>query len=177
MNPDAVAGPILVAVGSNLPDGEGRSPFEVCRRAAAALEGVVGLQVVAVSRWHRSAPVPPSGQPDFINGVVRLAGIVAPEVLLAALRGLEDAAGRWRGVANAARVLDLDIVAMGALVRAAPDPVLPHPRAHLRAFVMAPLAEVAPDWWHPLLQCSVQDLLVRVKDQAIGVICPPKDVI
>ena len=177
MNQHGDAGPILVAIGSNLADADGRSPLAVCRRAAVALEGLVGLRVMAVSRWYRSAPVPSSGQPDFVNGVVRLEGVVVPEVLLAALHRLENSAGRRRGAINAARVLDLDIIAMGDLVRAAPDPILPHPRAHLRAFVLAPLAEVAPDWCHPLLQCSVQALLAGVKDQAIGVICQEIDVI
>ena len=148
MNQIDAIGSILVAIGSNLGDAAGHPPLEICRRAAMALDGLVGLRAVAVSRWYRSAPQPPSDQPDFINGVARLAGKVAPEVLLAALQRMEAAAGRVRGVTNAARVLDLDIIAMGDLVCSAPDPILPHPRAHMRAFVLAPLAEVAPDWRH-----------------------------
>lgn len=101
--------------------------------------------------------MPVSNQPDYINGVVRLEalpGLAEPEParLLAALQRIELAHGRERSVPNAARTLDLDIIAMGAggsLVRDAPDPVLPHPRAHLRAFVLLPLQEVAPEWVEP----------------------------
>lgn len=145
-------GPILVALGANLPGPDGRAPLETCRAAAAALDALPGLRLVALSRWYRTPPDPPSGQPWYINAVARLAGAADPAALLAALHVLEAAAGRVRpGAANAARPLDLDLIAIGGLVRAAPDPVLPHPRAHLRGFVMAPLAEVAPGWMHPLL--------------------------
>jgi len=159
-----------VAIGSNLPDAAGRPPLEVCRRAVAALKAATGLRVTGVSRWYRSAPVPPSGQPDFVNGVVRLAGMIEPETLLARLQQIEARVGRVRGEVNAARVLDLDIIAMGDLVRATPDPILPHPRAHLRAFVLAPLADVAPAWRHPVSGRRVRALMETVKGQQISVI-------
>ena len=80
-------------------------------------------------------------------------------------------AGRVRGERNAARTLDLDIIAMGdagSMVRAAPDPVLPHPRAHLRAFVLVPLLDVAPGWVHPVLRRSARDLLRELPEQGIS---------
>ena len=151
--------PILVALGANLPGPEGRAPLETCRWAAGALDALPGLRLVALSRWYRTPPDPPSDQPWYINAVARLAGAADPAALLAALHALEAAAGRRRsGEANAARPLDLDLIAIGGLVRDAPDPVLPHPRAHRRGFVMAPLAEVAPDWVHPRLHRSAQAL-------------------
>lgn len=164
-NTVGVSGSILIAIGSNLPDAGGHAPLDLCRAAVAALGRLEGLRLVAVSRWYSTAPVPPSDQPDFINGVARLEGDIAPEVLLEALHGLEATAGRVRGRVNAARVLDLDIIAMGNLVRAAPDPVLPHPRAHERAFVLAPLADVAPDWCHPVLHRTVSALLAELGAQ------------
>ena len=94
----------LVAIGSNLADAAGNAPLDVCRAAVAALGRVAGLRVAAVSSWYRTAPVPVSDQPDFINGVVLLEGKIAPEALLAVLQGLEAAAGRQRSVANAARI-------------------------------------------------------------------------
>lgn len=169
-NTVVMSGSILIAIGSNLPDAAGNAPLDVCRQAAAALGRIPGLRVVAVSRWYRTAPVPASDQPDFINGVVLLAGEIAPEALLATLQALETAAGRQRGAPNAARVLDLDIVAMGDLVRDAPDPILPHPRAHDRAFVLAPLADVAPNWRHPVLRKAVGDLLKDGDGQSICVL-------
>ena len=167
-----MSGSILIAIGSNLADAAGNAPLAVCRQAAAALGRIAGLRLVAVSRWYRTAPVPVSDQPDFINGVALLAGEIAPEALLGALQGLEAAAGRQRGAVNAARVLDLDIVAMGDLVRAAPDPILPHPRAHERAFVLAPLADVAPGWRHPVLGTPVGELLNCLQGQGLCVLCP-----
>jgi 2-amino-4-hydroxy-6-hydroxymethyldihydropteridine diphosphokinase len=74
---------------------------------------------------------------------------VSPGPLLAALQAIEARFGRRRAEPNAARTLDLDLIDMHGLVRDTPDPILPHPRAHLRAFVLLPLLEVAPDWVHP----------------------------
>lgn len=163
-------GSILVGIGSNLADAAGNAPLAVCQRAVAALGLIPGVRLVAVSRWYRTAPVPASAQPDFINGVALLAGDIAPEPLLAVLQALEAQAGRVRGAVNAARVLDLDIIAMGDLVRVTPDPILPHPRAHQRAFVLAPLVDVAPDWRHPVLGQGAAALLRQLGEQRICVI-------
>lgn len=142
-------GPILIALGANLPGPDGASPMETCQLAAAALDALPGLRLVALSGWHRTPPDPPSDQPWYVNAAARLEGEADPAWLLGALHAIEAAAGRVRGAPNAARTLDLDLIAMGDLIRAAPDPILPHPRAHLRRFVLAPLAEVAPGWVHP----------------------------
>ena len=137
-----------------------------CRRAAAALDGLPGLRLRSLSRWFATAPVPPSGQPPYINGVAGLLGQVDPAALLAFLQAIEDAHGRARGVPNAARTLDLDILAMGALVQHSPDPVVPHPRMHQRAFVLRPLADIAPNWVHPQTGRTLADLLADVASQS-----------
>jgi 2-amino-4-hydroxy-6-hydroxymethyldihydropteridine diphosphokinase len=111
--------------------------------------------------------------PKYVNGMAHLVGgPVDPTELLARLMAIEAAAGRVRSVRNAPRVLDLDIIAIGKLVRAAPDPILPHPRAHERAFVLAPLAEVAPGWVHPVLDRSVGELLGKIYGQELQVMEP-----
>jgi 2-amino-4-hydroxy-6-hydroxymethyldihydropteridine diphosphokinase len=92
---------------------------------------------------------------------------IDPADLLARLMRIEAAFGRQRGEPNAPRTLDLDIVAIGALVRHAPDPILPHPRAHQRAFVLAPLVDVAPSWVHPLLGRTAAALLAALPPQEI----------
>lgn len=155
---------ILVAIGANLPAPDGTPPLETCRRAVAHLATLPGLRLIAVSRWYETAPVPPSGQPPYVNGMVRLAaaGPVDPAAVLADLMRIEALCGRQRGVANAARTLDLDLIAIDGVTRDSPDPILPHPRAHLRGFVLLPLVDVAPDWVHPRLGLTARVLLDRL---------------
>ena len=153
---------ILVGIGANLPAADGKPPLATCRAAAAALDALPGLRLIALSRWYATAPQPPAAQPDYVNAVARLAGAAAPARLLSALQAVEAAAGRRRGAPNAARTLDLDLLAIGGLVRASPDPILPHPRTHLRAFVLAPLAEVAPGWRHPLVGLDAAAMLAAL---------------
>ena len=118
-----------------------------------------GLSLQARSHWYRSAPVPPSGQPDYVNGVARLWGRTTPRDMLATLQAIEAEAGRVRSVPNAARTLDLDLLAVDSVELDTADLVLPHPRLHRRGFVLAPLAEIAPDWVHPRLHRSARDML------------------
>jgi 2-amino-4-hydroxy-6-hydroxymethyldihydropteridine diphosphokinase len=136
------------------------------------------MRIQALSRWFLTDPVPPSAQPRYVNAVVVLAvepAVAAPDPadLLTRLQAIETSAGRVRGERNAARPLDLDIIAMGAageMVRRAPDPILPHPRAHLREFVLRPLLDVAPNWIHPVLRRSVADLLHDLPPQGVRAI-------
>ena len=161
---------ILVAVGANLPGAENSTPYQSCLAAVEALRRLPDVTVAAVSRWYRSAPVPRSDQPDYVNGMVRLEAVPGldepdPAALLAALQRIEREHGRERSVAGAARTLDLDVIAMGergGLVREAPDPVLPHPRTHLRLFVLLPLHDVAPAWVHPVRRLTAAELTDHV---------------
>jgi 2-amino-4-hydroxy-6-hydroxymethyldihydropteridine diphosphokinase len=154
---------ILIALGANLPGADGSAPRATCEAAARALDTIPGLHLVSLSRWWSTAPEPPApGSPWYVNGVARCEGAIGPEALLAALQQLEDRAGRIRPYPNAPRTLDLDIIAMGSVVRAGPDPVLPHPRAGVRRFVLQPLAEVAPGWCHPVSGKTVEELLLEL---------------
>lgn len=167
---------IFVALGANLPGPDGKPPLATLQQAVARLDALPRLRVAALSRWYRTRPVPASDQPDYVNAVAALrvdsGQPIDPALLLAELMAIEAAFGRRRAEANAARTLDLDIIAINGLVRAAPDPVLPHPRAHLRRFVMAPLADIAPDWVHPILGETAAELLARLPDQGVTVIDP-----
>jgi 2-amino-4-hydroxy-6-hydroxymethyldihydropteridine diphosphokinase len=161
----------LIGIGANLPNSDGRSALQTCQHAVAMLDRLPGCRVAGLSRWFESEPVPPSGQPSYINAVamllIRQGKMADPAGLLAALMALEAECGRQRAEVNAARTLDLDIIAIDGLIRQAPDPILPHPRAHLRAFVLAPLIDVAPDWMHPTLQRTARALLADLPPQAI----------
>lgn len=155
---------IIVAIGANLTGADGRGPQASCIWAADRLAEIAGLHEVGRSRWFRSPAHPPSSQPDYVNGVVMLEGAIGPLVLLDTLQAIEAEAGRVRSVANAARTLDLDILAMDGLSIEQPRLVIPHPRLHLRAFVLRPLGDVAPNWRHPVTGLSVADMLSACPD-------------
>ena len=146
----------IVALGSNL-QGEYESSLALLQAAVSQLP-IAGFTVVKVSNWWRSLAWPNPTDPDYLNGVALVETALAPREALAALLDLERAFGRRRGLANAPRTLDLDLIALGRWVMDEPDLVLPHPRAHERLFVMAPLAEVAPNWIHPVLGLSAEAL-------------------
>ncbi len=139
---------ILIGIGANLPSVYG-SPLESCVAALDAL-GDMAVRVIRQSRWYKSAPVPMSTQPWFVNGVVVVDSLLDPVALLEALQQVENRFGRDRPGPAAPRSLDLDLLDYrGSLRRGAPPPELPHPRLADRAFVLLPLAEVAPGWTHP----------------------------
>jgi len=128
----------VIALGSNLDDRE--------RLLAAALEALRGVgRLESVSSLHETAPVGPS-QPDYLNAVALLETGLEPLALLRALLAIEASLGRVRTERWGPRRIDLDLVAMDDLVVRAPELTLPHPEAHRRAFVLAPLIEVAPDF-------------------------------
>jgi 2-amino-4-hydroxy-6-hydroxymethyldihydropteridine diphosphokinase len=159
---------ILIGLGANLPSAEFGAPPQSLE-AALELLRQAGVRTVARSRWYRSAPVPPSDQPWFVNGVAAVETSLDPAALLALLHSVEARFGRVRRERNAARVLDLDLLAYDDLVSAPEDtPTLPHPRLHQRAFVLMPLAELAPDWRHPRLGQSVRTLLAALPSESMA---------
>jgi 2-amino-4-hydroxy-6-hydroxymethyldihydropteridine diphosphokinase len=161
---------IVVAIGANLPSRRWGSAHAACRAALPALEAA-GVDVIKASRWYRSAPLPTADGPWYVNGVARLETGLAPALLLALLHRIEDDFGRRRGVPNAPRTLDLDLLAHGNRVSVPGEwPTLPHPRLHERAFVLLPLAEVAPRWRHPVSGVGVGAL---IKALPSGQTCEP----
>jgi 2-amino-4-hydroxy-6-hydroxymethyldihydropteridine diphosphokinase len=155
-------GPILVGVGANLPSARFGAPLHTVEAALAALSHA-GIEVMARSRWFESAPVPLSDQPWYVNGVVAVASELAPRALLDRLHGIEAEFGRVRGERNAARILDLDLLAHGTSVLAEEGGlILPHPRLAERAFVLLPLADVAPDWRHPATGLDLSQMLANL---------------
>lgn len=158
MNVSAMA---LVALGSNL----GHS-VDIISRAMQELQSFSDHPLRQSSLW-RSDPVDcPPGSPPFVNAVAALGPRAAetPESLLRKLRALEEKFGRQpKQVLNEPRPLDLDLIAFGSQTRNSPELVLPHPRAHLRRFVLQPLSEIAPDLILPGQGSTVRRLLEALK--------------
>jgi 2-amino-4-hydroxy-6-hydroxymethyldihydropteridine diphosphokinase len=153
---------IIIGLGANLPSPAYGAPKATLMAVLERFEAV-GLHVTARSRWYESEPVPKSDQPNFINGVVRVETNMTPAALMGVLQRIEKEFGRTKGARNAARCIDLDIIAYGDKVtRGETLPLLPHPRMHERAFVLMPLQEVAPRWYHPFLGRTVDQLIDKL---------------
>ena len=127
-----------VALGANLGDAA-----KALREALAALNAVPGVRVQRASSLYRTAPVDASG-PDYLNAVAEIATTLSAPALLDALQAIEQAAGRERPYRNAPRTLDLDLLLFGEALIDSPRLTVPHPRMVERAFVLVPLAEIAP---------------------------------
>ena len=129
-----------IALGANLGD-----PATTVRAAFGALANLPESRVLHCSSLYRTAPVGLADQPEFINAVAKLETTLAPEALLDALHEIEQRFGRVRAERNGPRTLDLDLLLYDDQFIDLPRLTLPHPRLHLRAFVLQPLAEIAPD--------------------------------
>ena len=148
--------PAAIALGSNL--GESLSTLE---QAIQTLSQNPTLTLTDQSQWYRTKPVGPP-QPDYINGCALVQTALSPEALLETLLAIEDQYGRVRAERWGARTLDLDLILYGDVVIDTPRLQLPHPRMSERAFVLRPLADIAPDWVDPVTQLSIAQLLERV---------------
>ncbi len=158
---------VFLGIGGNLAP-EGYDSVRAGCDAAVEQLATFGFADLALSPWYETAPVPVSGQPWYINAVISATTSMPPHVALAAMHVIEADLGRVRGVRNAARVLDIDLLDYNGIVLQSDEITLPHPRMHQRAFVLLPLRDLAPDWVHPLLRQGLERLIAALPpDQEI----------
>ncbi|MCP5059867.1 MAG: 2-amino-4-hydroxy-6-hydroxymethyldihydropteridine diphosphokinase [bacterium] len=151
---------VFIGMGSNLGDREAR-----LSEALEALDRIDGCRLARASRLYETAPVGGPPQGPYLNGVAELRSTLSPLALLEALQAIEAAAGRSReGPKDGPRVLDLDLLLYDDHVLETDQLILPHPRLHLRAFVLEPLAELAGELVHPTRGATLGELAERVRD-------------
>ena len=147
-----------IGLGSNLGD-----RAATLQGALDALNAHPRIDAVRCSRRIETEPVGgPSGQPRYLNAVAELTTTLGPDALLALLQTVETRFGRTRSVPNAPRTLDLDLLLYDDLCRTTPELTIPHPHMHERRFVMGPLAEIAPDAWHPVVRKTAGEILTEL---------------
>ena len=133
-----------IGIGSNLGDRAG-----IMLRAAQRMRALSDSGSIRLSHLYETRPMGLAEQGDFLNAAASFDTEIAPEGLLSRLKEIESELGRVAGPRNGPRAIDLDILDLGGIVRASPDPILPHPRLAERAFVLVPLCEITPDWRDP----------------------------
>ncbi len=170
----------LIAIGGNLPSAEG--PPEATLRAAISRISQSGLEIHAISKFYRTPAFPVESDPEYVNAALSIFSCDAASQVLCTLHRIEADFGRERIQRWGQRTLDLDIIAHGSRIlpdlatyaawqALAPSAqthctpaelILPHPRLQDRAFVLVPMADIAPEWHHPVLGLSVAEMLARL---------------
>ncbi len=156
---------IYIALGANIPSPAG--PPEVTLGRVLEVLPKHGIRVAAVSRFYRSPAWPNEDQPAFVNAVAEVRTKLLPAALMRELLSIEKSFGRVRKAKWEARALDLDLIDYGGLVSEAEHLMLPHPWMHERAFVLRPLADIAPAWRHPDTGLAIATLLKIVGEVGV----------
>ena len=157
---------IIVGIGGNLFSKEGLHPVQICQEAIKLLKPM-SIIVEKQSSWYRSDPIPKSDQPKFFNSVLVASTILNELDVLNSLHVIEKKFGRIRKNINEARIIDLDLIDYSSKIYDSKEIILPHPRAHLRRFVMQPLYEIEKNWIHPILKTSVAEILNQLDQQEL----------
>ena len=157
---------IIIGIGGNLYSSNGLHPIEIGQQAIKAIKAM-SINVEKQSNWYRSDPIPKSDQPKFFNSVIIAKTSLNELDVLKSLHKIEDNLGRLRKNRNEARVIDLDLIDYSSKILESENIKIPHPRAHLRRFVMEPLFEIEKNWVHPILKLNITDILSQLDTQEI----------
>ncbi|QDL06838.1 2-amino-4-hydroxy-6-hydroxymethyldihydropteridine diphosphokinase [Brasilonema octagenarum UFV-E1] len=153
-----------IALGSNLGNSQA-----ILEAALEELEHTPDITVKSHSSWYRTKPIGPS-QPDYLNGCALLEVQLSPQKLLETMLGIEQEFGRVRQERWGPRTLDLDVLLFDELILETPDLQIPHPRMTERAFVLVPLAEIAPDWIEPVSGMPISQLVQKVDCSGVSLV-------
>ena len=160
---------IIIGIGGNIKSDDGSHPIHIAMKAINSLENY-SIQVIEQSSWYESEPIPKSNQPNFFNCIVFANTILNELDVLKVLHKIEHTLGRKRKTVNEPRVIDLDLIDYSNKILSNKEIIIPHPRAHERRFVMEPLAELDPNWVHPILKTNVYKILKKINNQKIKII-------
>ncbi len=156
----------VISIGSNINSPEGFSPIRNCDNAIKELSKF-NINIIKKSSWYLSEPIPKSLQPKFYNSVFLCFSNHSVEKVLKIIQFVEQKFGRIRIFKNMPRCIDIDIISFNKNVKNSLLLTLPHPRMHLRKFVLLPLLELDSNWSHPLLKKNIKFFLEKVKYQRI----------
>ena len=157
---------IIIGIGGNIYSSNGLHPVEIGQKAIISMKSM-SIMIEKQSSWYRSDPIPKSDQPKFFNCIVIAKTALNEFEVLEALHKIESKFGRVRKKINEARLIDLDLIDYSSKILKNKNIVIPHPRAHLRKFVIEPLVEVEKSWIHPISKLSGTEILKQLYTQEI----------
>ena len=159
---------LIIAIGGNIKSSDGTHPIDVGKKAIKLLEKFL-IFVEKKSCWYISDPIPISDQPKYFNSVIIARTFLNAFDVLNILHKIENKLGRIRNKVNESRVIDLDLIDYSNKILKTNNLIIPHPRAHLRRFVMEPLTELEPNWTHPIIKNNANQILKKLNKQNIKV--------
>ena len=156
----------VIAIGSNIDSPEGFNPIKNCNKAINELSKF-NINIIQKSSWYLSEPIPKSSQPKFYNSIILCDANYDAQKVLKIIQIVEKKFGRIRVFKNMPRCIDIDIISFNRIVKNSLLLTIPHPRMHLRKFVLLPLFEIVSNWSHPLLKKNIKYFLKKVRFQRI----------